>query len=204
LSEDIEKLSKEEIIKLSKQLNIALHKQYELLNDLLDWSGIESNQMAFNPEFTFLYEEVMKVFESVSSLAEAKKIQLISEIDGNLEIYADSKILRTLLRNLVSNSIKFTNEGGFVKVGALKKEGHIEVIVKDNGVGMTSDVVNELFSPDSYLTTPGTQNERGTGLGLRFCKQAVDRHNGTIWVESTPGEGSAFHFTIPDKSKAIE
>ncbi len=200
LSEGIEHLSKSEIIKLSKQLNIALHKQYELLTDLLDWSGIESNQLAFNPETLLLYEEVMKVFDSVSALAQEKDIQLSCEVNGDFEVYADPRVLRTLIRNLVSNSIKFTNNGGWVKINATNKGNYVEIVVVDNGVGMDHTVVENLFKPDFHTSTLGTNNEKGTGLGLRFCKQAVEKHSGTIQVESKPYQGSTFLITLPNKN----
>ena len=199
LSDGIDLLSKSEIIKLSKQLNIALHKQYELLTDLLDWSGIESNQLAFNPETLLLYEEVMKVFESVSTLAQAKDITLSCDIEGNFEVFADPRVLRTLIRNLLSNAIKFTKNGGLVKISASNKGDGAEISVMDNGIGMDSKVVENLLNPDFHTSTPGTNNEKGTGLGLRFCKQAVEKHNGTLKVESKPGIGSTFSFTLPDK-----
>jgi signal transduction histidine kinase len=200
LSEGIEHLSKSEIIKLSKQLNIALHKQYELLTDLLDWSGIESNQLAFNPETILLYEEVMKVFDSVSALAQEKDIMLSCEVNGDFPVYADPRVLRTLIRNLVSNSIKFTNNGGWVKINASNKGNFVEIVVVDNGVGMDSNVAENLFKSDFHTTTQGTNNEKGTGLGLRFCKKAVEKHNGTIRVESEPYQGSTFLITLPNKN----
>lgn len=200
LSEGIEHLSKSEIIKLSKQLNIALHKQYELLTDLLDWSGIESNQLAFNPETILLYEEVMKVFDSVSALAQEKDIMLSCEVNGDFPVYADPRVLRTLIRNLVSNSIKFTNNGGWVKINASNKGNFVEIVVVDNGVGMVSNVAENLFKSDFHTTTQGTNNEKGTGLGLRFCKKAVEKHNGTIRVESEPYQGSTFLITLPNKN----
>lgn len=199
LSEGIEQYSKSDIIKLSKQLNIALQKQYELLTDLLDWAGLRSNLLAFNPETLLLYEEIMKVFDSVSVLAQEKDISLLCEVNGDIEVFADPKVLRTLFRNLISNSIKFTNNGGWVKINATKKENHVEIVVVDNGIGMDAATIKNLFNPELHLTTEGTKNEKGTGLGLRFCKQAVEKHNGTIRVESKPGVGTSFFITLPNK-----
>jgi signal transduction histidine kinase len=149
LSDGIDLLSKSEIIKLSKQLNIALHKQYELLTDLLDWSGIESNQLAFNPETLLLYEEVMKVFESVSSPRPGKRYYMLS-CDSRTEILrciADPRVLRTLIRNLLSNAIKFTNNGGWVKDKRPPTKANLEqkLSVMDNGVGMDSKVAENLL-----------------------------------------------------------
>jgi signal transduction histidine kinase len=198
LSEGIEHLSKSEIIKLSKQLNIALHKQYELLTDLLDWAGLQSNQLDFNPKTVFLYEEVMKVFDSVSTLAQTKEILLTCEFDGDFEVYADPTILRILLRNLVANSVKFTPNRGWVKVTATQKENLTEIAVSDNGIGMDSTLTADILKPDFHTSTPGTNNEKGTGLGLRFCKQAVEKHSGTLRVESEPGVGTTFFITLPN------
>ena len=200
LSDEIESLSKDEIIKFSKQLNIALHKQYELLTDLLDWSGIQSNQLGFNPEKLLLYEEMMKVFDSVSAVAQDKKIELSCDVEGDFEVFADPRFLRTLSRNLVANSIKFTPIGGWVKITASQKGDMAEIVVSDNGIGMDSDLAANLFKPDFHTSTQGTKNEKGTGLGLRFCKQAVEKHKGTLRVESKPGIGSTFFFTLPNKN----
>ncbi|MBK7867546.1 MAG: PAS domain-containing sensor histidine kinase [Ignavibacteriales bacterium] len=145
LSDEIESLSKDEIIKFSKQLNIALHKQYELLTDLLDWSGIQSNQLGFNPEKLLLYEEMMKVFDSVSAVAQDKKIELSCDVEGDFEVFADPRFLRTLSRNLVANSIKFTPIGGWVKITASQKGDMAEIVVSDNGIGMDSDLAANLF-----------------------------------------------------------
>lgn len=114
-------------------------------------------------------------------------------------MFADPRVLRTLIRNLLSNAIKFTKNGGLVKISASNKGDGAEISVMDNGIGMDSKVVENLLNPDFHTSTPGTNNEKGTGLGLRFCKQAVEKHNGTFKVESKPGIGSTFSFTLPDK-----
>ena len=115
----------------------------------------------------------------------------------DLTAYADENLLNTVIRNLVSNAIKFTNESGQIRINARKIGELIEVEVADNGMGMSNEVRDSLFSDNSSLSLPGTANELGSGLGLILCKQFVEKQGGRLWVESELGKGSSFKFTIP-------
>ena len=106
-------------------------------------------------------------------------------------------MLKTILRNLVSNAVKFTNSGGFIKVTALKETGNVKISVSDNGVGIQATRIPQLFEISQILTTTGTASEKGSGLGLILCKELVEKHGGKIWVESEYGKGSNFIFTLP-------
>jgi signal transduction histidine kinase len=106
-------------------------------------------------------------------------------------------MLRTILRNLLTNGIKFTCKSGEVQVNSVVSDGHVEISVADNGIGMSPEVMNRLFRIDSNVATRGTENEKGTGLGLFLCKEFVEKHGGMIWVESELGKGSVFKFIIP-------
>ena len=131
--------------------------------------------------------------------ADLKKILLSNGIENQYNISADKFMIDTILRNLVSNSIKFTKSGGQIKILAelLTAESMLQVSVEDTGVGMKEDVLSKLFKIDEHVTTKGTDKEKGTGLGLILCKEFIELHGGKIWAESVVGEGSKFKFTIP-------
>jgi signal transduction histidine kinase len=128
--------------------------------------------------------------------ANNKKIYLESRIDFPVYCYADREMVNLVLRNLLSNAIKFTPENGKVMVGASDKASFVEIFVQDNGIGMRSEDVHQLFG-DVYYTTKGTASENGTGLGLKLCKDFLEKNGGDISVKSNPGEGSIFSFTLP-------
>jgi len=106
-------------------------------------------------------------------------------------------MIKTILRNLISNAIKFTHRNGKVEVLVIAENQHVNISVADTGIGMTDDTIAKIFRIDSDLSTPGTDNERGTGLGLFLCKEFVEKHGGKIWAESEEGKGSIFIFLIP-------
>lgn len=114
-----------------------------------------------------------------------------------VEVYADENMLKTVLRNLVANGIKFTDTNGKIDIYTVHKQNFIEITVSDNGVGMNDEILDKLFKIDKNVTDNGTANEKGSGLGLILCKEFVDRHGGRIWIESLAGKGSAFKFSLP-------
>lgn len=130
--------------------------------------------------------------------AAEKKIKIKNNIDDDFEIYADEKMLEATLRNLAANAIKYTNETGQIELNArLFDENTIEITVTDNGIGIGADLINNLFKIEKKISTPGTKNEQGTGLGLILCKEFVEKNGGTLKVESTLKKGSKFKFTVP-------
>jgi signal transduction histidine kinase len=110
-------------------------------------------------------------------------------------------MINTVLRNLISNAIKFTNSGYAIKLSAEIKENYIEISVSDSGIGISEETIEKLFKKETHYTTYGTQNEKGTGLGLMLCKEFIEKHQGKIWVVSQLGKGSTFYFTLPNKVK---
>lgn len=170
---------------------------FGLLENLLEWASSQRGKIPFKPESIILnklYNEEISVF---NDMAVKKNIELISFFPENLTVTVDRNMLRTILRNLISNAIKFTHRNGNVKVTAIKKENAIEIAVSDNGIGMTQENVEKLFNMDTNTSTRGTENEKGTGLGLLLCKEFVEKHGGKIWAESEPGKGSTFKFILP-------
>ena len=115
----------------------------------------------------------------------------------DIDVYSDKDMLETVLRNLISNAIKFTKPGGSISVLAKKKQSQVEIAISDNGVGMNEETINKLFRIETNNTTIGTENEKGSGLGLILCKELVEKQGGRIWVESELGIGSVFYFTLP-------
>jgi signal transduction histidine kinase len=136
-------------------------------------------------------------FSMAEEMAIGKDIELICHIDEFMTITADKNMLRTILRNLISNAIKFTHRKGKVEVNAKISGQNAEISVSDNGIGMSSETISKLFKLDSNLLTRGTDNESGTGLGLFLCKEFVEKHGGKISIESFEGQGSIFHIILP-------
>ncbi|MCV9388953.1 sensor histidine kinase [Reichenbachiella ulvae] len=170
---------------------------FKLLENLLTWARAQSRDLAYNPEPI----SVKGVAEDVAKLlhvsASNKSITLKINLSPTTIVMADLFMLSTILRNLISNALKFTNEGGEIKVEAIDQTDFIEISVKDNGVGIDEEVIPNLFRIDKKTTTKGTHNEKGTGLGLVLCQEFVQRHGGSVRVESKKGEGSTFYFTVP-------
>lgn len=171
-------------------------KTYELLEDLLTWSRTQTGAISFVPERFSLSPVVSDVLQLLETNADVKGIKLINNVDPGMVIRGDIKMINTIIRNLVSNSVKYTPTGGSVTVDAGIKDGMAEISVADTGIGMDEKVLNSLFKIEATSSRPGTNKEEGTGLGLLLCKEFVGRHNGKIWVESEVGKGSRFVFTV--------
>lgn len=189
--------SDEERIEFLQLIKESSDKLYLLLENLLEWSRSQKNQLVYNPKKINLYDIVNNNKEIHSIIAENKRISLINNVAENTFVTADIDLLSTILRNLISNAIKFTPENGKVIIKSMHKDNFVIVSVKDSGIGMTQDVIEKLFRIDVNTTTLGTSQEKGSGLGLILCKEFVEKHGGTIWVESKPNEGSTFYFTLP-------
>lgn len=187
---------------LKKYLQLAQKSAFnlhELMEDLLLWAGSQLDKVSFDPSILNLPEEIEVVTRRFTDIAHAKDITIHVDIaDDSLSVLADRDMVRTIIRNLLSNAIKFTRRGGRVEIKAGPKNGLIEISVCDNGIGIKKEDVDKLFSKTSTFTTFGTNGEKGTGLGLDICKDFVEKHKGTIWVESEFGSGSRFVFTLKE------
>lgn len=200
LTDNIESLSKEEITEFAQSINYSSKIVHNLLDNLLIWSRFQNGKISFTPslfDFNAVVKEISELFRDV---AHDKKISIINSVYPGFYLFADKKMIETVLRNLVSNAIKFTMEGGSVDIIATRKENDVIISVEDNGIGITPDFQKKLFTVTDNLSTYGTNKEQGTGLGLLICKEFVDRHQGSIWVQSQPGKGSIFSFLIPDQN----
>ena len=168
-----------------------------MLNNLLQWAKSQSGNTNFTPNTLDLKPIIIEIFDILKSTAEIKNISLNYNESIQVEVYADKDMLKTVLRNLICNGIKFSNTNGEINISAKQKQNLIEITVLDNGVGMNEEIRSKLFEFGKNLTTSGTANEKGSGLGLILCKEFVDKHGGQIWIESEVGKGSAFRFSLP-------
>ena len=180
-----------EIIQYSSQ------KAIDLLMNLMEWSRSQSGRMDFNPERIEIGSLIGEVFELSNISAIQKSIKFATVQSEPLMISADKEMLSSVLRNLISNAIKFTHPGGEIELKAEKTEQDLLVTISDNGIGIEQKELAKLFRIDESYSLPGTHNEKGTGLGLVLCKEFIDKHKGTIWAESELGLGSRFCFKIP-------
>jgi signal transduction histidine kinase len=139
----------------------------------------------------------LDIFEILNSNANAKNITINYSAPDEINIFADIDMFKAVLRNLVSNAIKFTNNGGAININAEENSGNVTISVSDNGIGIKPHDLTKLFDISQVRTTTGTSEETGTGLGLLLCKEFVEKHGGKIWVESEVGKGSDFKFTLP-------
>jgi signal transduction histidine kinase/ligand-binding sensor domain-containing protein len=178
-------------------INSSAVQTYRLLENLLEWASAQRGKLEFVPVPVNLYELIKDEFSMAGEMANGKNIKLECHIDESLMVTADKNMLRTILRNLISNAIKFTYWNGKVEVDAKISHQNAEVSVSDNGMGMSPVTMSKLFKLDANLLTRGTDNEKGTGLGLFLCKEFVEKHGGRILVESKEGKGSIFKIVLP-------
>ena len=200
LSNDYDKFTESERRKFAADINKSTNNIFRLLQNLLEWSRSQTGRLTFEPlevEFKNLLDKSVSVLYSV---AEQKNISISFDFDENLKLFADPLMIETVLRNLISNAIKFTPENGQISIAAKKSDEQIEIRIIDNGVGIPEADRQNLFRIDSKVKRKGTNNEDGSGLGLILCKEFVEKNNGIIWVESSPESGSSFCFTIPAKN----
>jgi len=181
----------------AEMLNTSAIQTYRLLENLLEWANSQRGKISFNPVEIKLSQIFNEEFIVLREMAKAKNIEIKSLLDDDLTILADRNMIKTILRNLISNAIKFTNKNGKVEVKAFSDHTNVEISVSDNGIGMTKETIGKLFRLDGNLSTRGTEDEKGTGLGLFLCKEFIEKHGGRIWAESEEGKGSTFKFILP-------
>ncbi|MCX6228869.1 MAG: ATP-binding protein [Bacteroidia bacterium] len=199
MAEEFKDLKISEIQVIATKISQSATNLYRLLNNLLEWSRNQRGMVQLKPEKLNLSTIVDSNLSLFTETAEAKAIEIATEIPAEFFVFADPHALHTILRNLLSNSLKFTPAGGQVKVTAkLEEDNRIEVSIQDSGIGMTQEYMDNLFRIDVDTKRQGTQGEQSTGLGLLLCKEFVEKQNGRIWVESEVGVGSTFYFTVPN------
>jgi len=197
LIENIRVFNIDEIENLLKQISTSSNDTFALLEDLLKWTSTKSGKIPYKPQKLNLTDVCENIIKTLNSNAITKNISVLINIHEPVYVLADIDMLKTVMRNLVSNAIKFTNNGGVISIKAKEDSGIVTVSVTDNGIGIKSDKLKKLFDISQRQTTIGTADETGTGLGLILCKEFVEKNSGKIWVESEYGKGSEFKFTQP-------
>lgn len=181
----------------AQNLYDAALNNYTLLENLLEWSRAQMNRIKFSPS-TFTLGEVVNTNIAILSLnTEKKKIIIDNKVDNSLMVCADKNLVNVILRNIITNAVKFSFPGGKITVEAIPLEKLVEISVADTGIGIPDGILKTLFLIGNKQSRVGTNDETGTGLGLILCKEFVELHGGSIWVESEVKKGSVFHFTLP-------
>jgi signal transduction histidine kinase len=190
-------LSKEELQALSAKLSNSAKNTYILLENLLGWSKMNQGLLKFSPQAIPLKAFASVYLEAMQDMADQKNIKTENAIPDDLLVRADEYMLQTILRNLIINAIKYTNNGGYVKIGAYREGDKAVIVVEDNGIGMNDKIREKLFNYSQTNHRLGTDKEPSSGLGLLLTKEFVEKHQGSIHVESEVGKGSRFSFTLP-------
>ncbi len=194
--EQVENYQYEDIDQYAKIIQDSAQRSMCLLTNLLDWSRAQIGSIEFAPKAIKVEPLLNDAVSLVIDSANSKFVSIRKELPNNLEVFADQQMLSIIFRNLISNAIKFSNCNGEVVIRVLEKADDFEFSISDNGIGIKPEDLDKLFRIECVHTTNGTNNERGTGLGLLLCEEFVHQHNGKIWVESHEGQGATFYFTI--------
>lgn len=198
MAKDLEDLSLRELRKMSQAIYKSANSVYKLLDDLLQWSRLQLGKIPYNPEKITLKEIVNNSLYTLRELAHNKEIALSIDVPDDFVVYCDRNMITGVIRNLVTNGIKFTNRGGWIKIFVNKVEGGFaEIAVADNGVGIADEIKDKIFRLDAQVSTKGTEKETGSGLGLILCKEFVEKHGGIMYFNSKENEGTTFFFTLP-------
>ena len=198
MAEELPRLTKPEMQEIAVNMRDSATNLYRLIESLLQWSIMQQGLMPFNPKAVLLLPIVSESVAMVLEPAGKKGIEITSHIPDAIKVLADSNMLQSVIRNLFSNAIKFTAKGGAINLSAkYAGDNNVEISIKDSGIGMSSEMVDNLFRVDVRTNRKGTEGELSTGLGLLLCKEFVEKQGGKIRVESEEGKGSVFYFTIP-------
>ena len=197
LAEEYKELEPVEISQIAESMNKAAKRLFSFLENLLEWSRTQMGRMEYNPTKLDIFETAIRIIGLFTANADEKGISLESKIEKNTFVVADNNMLNTIVRNLVSNALKFTHSGGKITISADEiSDNEIMISVSDTGIGIKAEDIQKIFKIDSKFTTPGTSNEQGTGLGLILCKEFVEKHGGELFIESAVGKGTKFYFNL--------
>jgi signal transduction histidine kinase len=197
LKNKIRNLDVDKSEKLISSMYFQARNTYNLLENLLNWARSNSNQIVFNPVPCKISTICDAIINQVGDAAQLKNISINSFHTNESYAFADKNMLEVVLRNLLSNAIKYTECNGKIEIYSMPVGDFIEITVSDNGIGMTEEVKNKLFKSDLHESKPGTDNERGTGLGLVICNDFIQRNHGKIWIENNAEKGTSFKLTLP-------
>lgn len=197
LTEEIEKIKDKDLLSLTGNINHSVKKVYELLENLLTWSRLQNDQIHFSPDAISIYDITAKIFELYKIPAINKNVELINDLDRDTTVFADYFMVDTIIRNLVNNSVKFTDSGGFIRISSSVYKHYEKICIEDNGVGISLENQQKLFSGFDRHCQTTVHQESGSGIGLLLCKEFIEKNNGKIEIHSEPGVGSRFYFTLP-------
>ena len=192
-----DKFTKPQLIDYAHRINQSGTHVFKLLENLLTWARLQMDGAKFEPAELSMPDIVDDAEDILSPLAEKKQINLMTNMEGEIIAYADADMVLSVLRNLITNAIKFTDEHGTVNVSLEYDGDEVLVTVEDTGIGISEQHAKHIFALDQKTSTPGTAGETGTGLGLPLSKEMVEKNGGRIWVEQTSDQGSTFAFTLP-------
>mgnify|MGYP000144797648 CR=1 FL=1 len=198
------KIKDPQISKLFEMINETTEEAFNLLENLLRWTRNQNGKTKIYATLFNLTPVARQVVSLFSAIANAKEIELINRIEGKFDIFADEDMIKTVLRNLISNAIKFTYTGGQVELSLADSGDCWTIYVKDNGKGIPKDLQTHLLKSDEYITTYGTHNEKGSGLGLILCRDFIRMNKGKLHFCSQEGIGTTFYFTIPKASSSAK
>ena len=197
IDQGFDEFSDEEIKNYNQLILQSSKTLSSLLDNLLTWSRSQRHKIKVSAQNFSVHSAVEKSFSLLENNASKKKIRIKNRIPQEIVAHADVEMTTTVIRNLISNAIKFTNSGGSIVASAKTEDDKVTIEIRDTGVGIPPDKIDNLFEPDQNHVVLGTEGEKGTGLGLIICKDFVEKNNGELWAESTPGEGSTFFVTLP-------
>jgi signal transduction histidine kinase len=200
LQEHIHKKNYDNIEKITDIIYNSSLQAMDLLSNLLEWASLQTGKIQTNPVSIIFNDLVDAVLALLNCSIEQKSIVVSKNINPKLSIHADYDMISNVLRNLISNAIKFTPNGGTIMIEARDQSEDLLIAISDTGVGISAADIKKIFRPDIVFSTKGTQFEEGTGLGLLLSKEFIEKHGGKLWAESQPGIGSIFYFTIPSKN----
>lgn len=200
LTNNFDVFSENESKEFIKVMNQASKQLYNLLENLLQWSRAQTGSLKHEPKSVSIKEMIKNTLDTLMLNIENKRIKININIDKDSIVFVDENMITTVIRNLISNAIKFSHPEGIISIRSIKKNEIIELLIIDNGIGIKKEDQNRLFRIDQNVTSLGTSEERGTGLGLILCKEFVEKNGGEIWVESELNKGSSFIFTLPKKA----
>ncbi len=194
---NMETFDKHELLEYLSVIGNTSKGLSDLLENMLLWASLQVDRIEFKPSTIEIYELVSSIETLFTTAFQHKNIRFMNAIPSNCSAFADEYMVNTILRNLVSNAVKFTPAGGKISVIAEDDENMIIISVKDNGMGISDENLKKIFQLDQQISSLGTNGEKGTGLGLLLCKEMVEKNHGEIWVESIPGTETIFSFTLP-------
>ena len=190
-------MSQQEFETFSVDLRKKIDVVYDNLDNILNWSVTQLRGIQSNPSVIQPHQLTEEVFALYQEMAQSKDVELVNQLAPELLAFADKDQVRLVLRNLISNALKFTSAGGYVRLSAEAEKNMVQIAVEDTGIGMTSEDMQKLFVRDSLWSVHGTKNEKGLGLGLLLCKEFIEKNQGELTVASTPGVGTTFRFSLP-------